>query len=103
MVVKTRRFFLYEFFAPPQFVFYADVLQKRFKRGHVGERAVIGGAVFYHRPCFEKPRKLFVRNTEHRVRFSVFQLYVEVRGILFYQVVLQNERLILVLGDDIFN
>ena len=103
MVVKTRRFFFYEFFAPPQFVFYADVLQKRFERGNVGERAVIGGAVFYHRPCFEKAREFFVRDAEHRVRFSVFQLYVEVRGILFYQVVFQNKSFVLVLGNDIFN
>lgn len=103
VIIKAGIVFLCEFLASAQPVFYADVLQEGFQRGDIWEGPVIGRSVLYHGAGLEETGKPLISDAEHGIGFSVFQLYVEMRGIFFYKVVLQNECLVLILGDDIFN
>ncbi len=69
---------------------------------HIWIGAQVFRAIFYHSSRRKNPRKGFLFNTNPRIGFVVFELNIVFRQILFYQVILQQQRIQFGVHNDIF-
>lgn len=76
-----------------------DQLEVRLKTPNTGKGPKVQASILYDPPRPKDARILLVGDTDHWVRLPIFEIDIVARAVVFYQVVFENERLVLITGQ----